>query len=1657
MAALRSTTVRYWSAGLRIITIFFLALSAFGPAYVTTVYADKLVCGVPGKDGPVSISGIVNTYYPGTADVSSGSTSIPVGTPSGAAAAIQPGDLLLVIQMQGADINSTNTDAYGDGVAGNPASGRLGTNFSAGLYEYVVATSAVTGGSVSISSGLVNNYFNQDYSGTQGQRRFQVVRVPQYSSATIVGTVTSLAWTGRVGGVAALDVAGTLNLNGNAVNVSAQGFRGGGGVKYTGATGFSATDYRTLSTATLNASKGEGIAGTPRYVFNGTSVVDNTVEGYPNGSFARGAPGNAGGGGTDGDPAGNEDNAGGGGGGNGGAGGLGGFGWRSVSDSGGFGGSVFLPTATANRLVLGGGGGAGDINNNDPLLSSGGAGGGLVMVRAGTVSGSGTINANGADGQDQPLNDSGGGGGAGGSVLVVSQNPLPGGLNVTAEGGDGGDAWPGMSNLSRPGYPGWRHGPGGGGGGGVILLSSTAGTLSVAQGVHGLTTTDNDFYGSQDGQPGQLGTAVAESSVTTGISGYGCIPHPTVVKTTSTPLVTQTPTGTAGKYTINVTIPAGEGTALGFSASDVLPAGFTYASTDAVNLSGGATRPTTVNPTAGTSNPSWGTFDIPGGGVVQIIFNVNIASTVPVGTYQNPATATYLDPTRTTTNGTTNSQYDPASSPNEDITVQALNLPDLTVAKTNNVNGTVAVGSPFNWTIAVTNSGAAPATFANGQVVMSDALPGASSYYPQGNLTVTPAGAITCTINNTALACTANGTYTLAAGSSFSVTFQVTPTAGGSLANTAVADPGQVMPETNENNNTGSDTVTVQSADLSIVKTDGQASYQPGSVVTYTVTVTNLSGVTANGATVTDARPANVNTWAWACTTTSGGASGCDAAANSANNFTDTVNLPVGGTIVYTVTANVSAGATGNLVNTATVAVPPGFSDPNTGNNTSTDQDTPATADLSVVKTDGQTSYLPGGVVIYTVTVTNLSGDTANGATVTDARPANVTTWAWTCAESGGASGCNGAADSANDFTDTVNLPVGGTIVYTVTANTVANATTNLVNTATVAVPPGFSDPNTGNNTSTDTDTPTPLAADLSITKNDGQAVYTPGGSVTYTVTVKNLSGLDITGAAVSDPKPANITTWTWACTSQTGNATGCTAVTNSSSDFTDTVNLPVGGTIVYTVTANVSAGAAGNLVNTARVDPPTGYSDSDPSNNSSTDTDQPPAPSDVDLSVTKDDGQVTFAGGSVVTYTVTVKNNSGSTATGATVSDPKPANISTWAWTCTMSGGATGCDGAADSANNFTDTVDLPVGGAIVYTVTANVVPNPTGDLANTVTVDPPPGTTDSNTGNNTFTDTDTTRAADLSLTKTASNTSVNIGDTTTFTLTLKNAGPDTAYLVEVTEKLPTGFAYVSSIPSKGTYDNATGVWAVGDMISGAVETLKITVTVNAAGTNVAEITQSMADPTGTTALPDPDSTPGNDKGGEDDLGESRITLKSPDPDPKPVSSFIIPVTGFQPGVATDMSKVPHEAYRAEENVTLEIPSLGVNISIVGVPKRDGTWNVAWLTNEAGWLEGSAFPSWNGNSVLTGHVYLSNGKPGPFIKLSTLKFGDKIIVHAYGQKYTFEVQSNTVVAPTDKSMMKHEDKPWLTLVTCKDYDAKTNSYLNRILVRARLVSVDWE
>jgi LPXTG-site transpeptidase (sortase) family protein len=173
-------------------------------------------------------------------------------------------------------------------------------------------------------------------------------------------------------------------------------------------------------------------------------------------------------------------------------------------------------------------------------------------------------------------------------------------------------------------------------------------------------------------------------------------------------------------------------------------------------------------------------------------------------------------------------------------------------------------------------------------------------------------------------------------------------------------------------------------------------------------------------------------------------------------------------------------------------------------------------------------------------------------------------------------------------------------------------------------------------------------------------------------------------------------------------------------------------------------------------------------------------------------------------------------------------------------------------------------------------------------------------------------------------------------------------------------------------------------------------------------------------------------------------------------ISAIVLPTTGFAPETQTSLPVQPERVrYTKSGELELEIPKLNIRIPILSVPKSEEGWNTTWLSNQAGYLEGTAFPTWAGNSVLAGHVVLATGLPGPFAGLSTLGWGDRIIVHAWGQKYIFEVRSIASVTPDNMSALKHEENSWLTLITCQNFDPVDNQYHNRLVVRSVLLSTE--
>jgi LPXTG-site transpeptidase (sortase) family protein len=333
-----------------------------------------------------------------------------------------------------------------------------------------------------------------------------------------------------------------------------------------------------------------------------------------------------------------------------------------------------------------------------------------------------------------------------------------------------------------------------------------------------------------------------------------------------------------------------------------------------------------------------------------------------------------------------------------------------------------------------------------------------------------------------------------------------------------------------------------------------------------------------------------------------------------------------------------------------------------------------------------------------------------------------------------------------------------------------------------------------------------------------------------------------------------------------------------------------------------------------------------------------------------------------------------------------------------------------------------------------------------------------------------------DLSIAKTASTSTITVGSEVTITLTIQHtaASETDAYDVLVTDTLPAELQYVpgSLECASGAQDadvacaesggTITAEWS-SFTLGGGNGRLTFRVTIlslpDAGITNTANVAW--------TSLPGDVGTPQNrnifskerdyDPASQVDIygtSDSLVLGAATGGGGRNRTVRTLPDTGFAPNVITPIGHLPRETYTQTGDLTLEIPSLGIETSIVGVPFRNGSWNVAWLGRQSGWLEGTSFPTWNGNSVITSHVYLSNGLPGPFVHLGKLKYGDKVLVHAYGQKYTFEVRSNEIVAPNDDSAFEQEQRPWLTLVTCREYDEQTNSYRQRVVVRAVLTSV---
>ncbi len=683
------------------------------------------------------------------------------------------------------------------------------------------------------------------------------------------------------------------------------------------------------------------------------------------------------------------------------------------------------------------------------------------------------------------------------------------------------------------------------------------------------------------------------------------------------------------------------------------------------------------------------------------------------------------------------------------------------------------------------------------------------------------------------------------AGASAALVVNPATIAGGqaSVIATANGTPGSYNVTAASNGASGTPTfalTNVRTIDLGVTLTDSPDPVIAGNQLTYVATLGNAGPNDALDVLITLPLPAGTT---YASSTSSAGAS-CTTPAVGANG-TVACNwagaTPIGTPRTVTVVALVGAAVANGTVLSATAVAAGAGTDTAPGNNSATTTTTvSASANLSITKTDGSPTAIPGTNTVYTVVVTNAGPSVATGATVTDNFPAETIFCSWTCAGSGG--GTCGTASGFNNIAETVNLPVLGSVTYTISCPILPGATGTLVNTASVAPPVGVNDPELGNNSATDTDTLVPTI-DIEAFKYDDQDTDVPGTSITYTILVANLLGpSNAVGTTVTDIMSADLTNVTWTCAP----ANGATCTAAGTGNINDVINLPVAGEALYTVNATIAPSATGTLSNTVSAVLRAGEFDPNLANSTATDTTL--LTPEADVSITLTDSPDPVVAGTNLTYLATLTNTGPSDAQGVNITLPLPAGT-TFVSATPSAGGA--CAGTTTVTCTWAGVT--AAAGVRTATIVVAVSASQTADLSATATA--ASSTTDPTPGNNTATATTVVQVqADLSVTLTDAPDPVTAGTQLTYTAVISNAGPSDATAVVLTLPTPANTSLVSGSVSGGSACAGSPVvcTVTGSMAPGSSRTVSIVMLVAASAPEGSVISATA---TVTAGSPDPNA----------------------------------------------------------------------------------------------------------------------------------------------------------------------------------------------------------
>ena len=736
----------------------------------------------------------------------------------------------------------------------------------------------------------------------------------------------------------------------------------------------------------------------------------------------------------------------------------------------------------------------------------------------------------------------------------------------------------------------------------------------------------------------------------------------------------------------------------------------------------------------------------------------------------------------------------------------------FTVSKTASPAGSVSPGDTITYTVTVTNTGAAAYTAASPASFTDDltAVLDDATYNNDANNGATYAAPTLTWSGPLAVGATTTVTY--------SVTVGAAGTGDGQLTNALAPSPstgGECDP-------VGVCTTTNLLKAFSLSKAASSTTVVPGDTITYTITATN-TGQTA----YTVAAPASFTDNLTAVlddATYNGDAT--NGASYTAPTLAWALAIPVGGTVTVTYSVTVNDPDTGD--HTLSNAVAPTGSDGSCAPGDCTTI-TPVQS-YSVAKSADTNNVIPGGVITYTITVTN-----TGQADYTAANPASwsddLTAVLDDATYNGDATG--GATYAAPTLTWSGLLAVGATetFTYSVTVNDPATGDQKLHNA--VVTPPGVGGdcPAASTNPSCTVDIP---SGSYTVAKTASSTTAAPGDVVTYTVTVKNTGSVAYTAA-----KPASFTDdLSSVLDDATYNGDASNGAVFATPNLTWAGALAVGQTVTVTYSVTVNDPDAGDKALTNAVRPTGGGGACDPAAGCTTTTDV------QSFTVSKASSSNSAAPGDVITYTITVTNTGQAAFTAA-----KPAtftdDLSGVLDDATYNGDAS--NGGAYSAPALSWAVPVPVGGTVTASYSVTVTSPDAGDHMLTNTVDPGTGGECDPASSCSTND----PVAGFTVKKTVDKADALPGATVTYTITVTNTGK-----VDYTAANPASFTdNLSKVLDDATYNNDAGNGATyakpalswsGPLTVGAMTTITYTVKVDTPDAGDKILTNAVVTPAG-------------------------------------------------------------------------------------------------------------------------------------------------------------------------------------------------------------------